>query len=77
MDLNLDKKEGLILGRHLLALQAIWICRGEVLSLHDWKTAISPRRYFKNMHIKKALVSEDNSGASMKKYPNIPAEIQN
>lgn len=56
---------------------AIWIGRGEVLRLQDWKTAISPRRYFKNMHIKKALVSEDNSSASMKKYPNIPAEIQN
>lgn len=56
MDLNLDEKEELILGRHLLALEAIWIGRGEVLRLHDWKTAISPRRYFKNMHIKKALV---------------------
>ena len=67
MDLNLDEKEELILGKHLLALQAIWIGRGEVLRLHDWKTAISPRRYFKNMHIKKALVSEDNSSASMKK----------
>lgn len=77
MDLNLDKKEELILGRHLLALEIIWIGRGEVLRLHDWKTVISHRRYFKNMHIKKASVSEDNSSASMKKYPNIPAERQN
>lgn len=75
MDLNLDKKEELILGRHLLALEIIWIDRGEVLRLHDWKTVISHRRYFKNMHIKKASISEDNSSASMKKYPNIPAEI--
>ena len=75
--LNLDEKEELNLGRHLLALEIIWRGRGEVLRLHDGKTAISHRRYLKNMHIKKASVSEDNSSASMKKYPNISAEIQN
>lgn len=43
----MDEKEEQILGRHLLALENIWICRGEVLRLNDWKIVISQRRYFK------------------------------